>query len=104
MFDDDKPSLDAVMQHHGIKGMKWGVHKKEDVSSGSSGGKASSKTSDAEHLAAVLNLQKKYMAIPPDANKSHGKPPSHWQRTTRSSWTSSSRMAITARRLKSTTA
>jgi hypothetical protein len=32
----EKPGLDELT-HHGIKGMKWGVHKREDTSSGSGG-------------------------------------------------------------------
>lgn len=35
MYDDEKPSLDELT-HFGIKGMKWGVRKKEDSGSGRS--------------------------------------------------------------------
>jgi hypothetical protein len=31
MYYDDKPPLEDLLVHHGIKGMKWGVHKKEDL-------------------------------------------------------------------------
>lgn len=27
MIDDDKPTLEAALEHHGVKGMKWGVHR-----------------------------------------------------------------------------
>lgn len=71
MIHDGKPSIDDVMAHYGIKGMKWGVHKKEDPSSGH--GKSSKPLSDkdAKAIADFNELSKKWMAATPPENKTH---------------------------------
>lgn len=66
-LNENKPPLDEVLKHHGIKGMHWGHHKREEPSSGRrSGNSSSKKTVEKAKKAALQNeTTKKYMAIKP---------------------------------------
>jgi len=54
---DDKPPIEDVLAHHGVKGMHWGVRKERDSSS--SGGSSSSRGSDYDAA------KKAYMDVAP---------------------------------------
>lgn len=78
--DDDKPSLEELA-HHGILGMKWGKHKKEDPTGNQGGGsapkpkpqgtgKAPPPKASPQKTAKDVALQKQYAAIKPQPPRS----------------------------------
>lgn len=64
MFHDEKPSLEKTLKHFGVKGMHWGVIKKEETTNRSSNRQRKS-VSDPQKAAIENALAKKYMAIKP---------------------------------------
>lgn len=56
-------TVEDILEHHGVKGMKWGVRNKKTGSSGGSSGTNNIKDLSDEHLKAAIarmELEKKY--------------------------------------------
>lgn len=47
-----------ALEHHGVKGMKWGVHKKEETGGGGGGGSAAATVASAKPVAPALSAKK----------------------------------------------